>query len=249
VWSQFCRRFHTVRYDRRGFGRSPAGTSWYSETEDLATLLHTLRLGRTTLVGSSHGGEISIDFALMHPDMLQQLILVGPVLSGMPYSQHFLDRGKQVFELLDKGDTKEAIAVWAKDKYLIASQNSAARQRLFELLSANPQDLTHHDYALPSKPALFRLPTIAVPTLILVGDADIPDVHAHAGAIEAGVPNSRRIVVEGVGHIMYLENPAEFSRLVMNFIAQNADQRPKPDCKGRPTSAPGDADRPNANSP
>jgi len=42
-----------------------------------------------------------------------------------------------------------------------------------------------------------RLHEIRVPTLILTGDADIPDVHAHAGAIEAGIPNARRVVVAG----------------------------------------------------
>jgi pimeloyl-ACP methyl ester carboxylesterase len=63
---------------------------------------------------------------------------------------------------------------------------------------------------------------IRVPTLIVTGEADIPDVHAHSGAIEAGIPDARRIVVPGVGHIMYLEKPAEFSRLVIDFIKQNA---------------------------
>lgn len=223
VWPEFCQHFHTIRYDRRGFGRSPAATTWYSETDDLATLLHHLKVSRTVLVGSSHGGELSIDFTLAHPEIVERLVLVGPVVSGMPFSQHFLDRSKHVFELLDKGDLKAATAEWSKDKYSIAPQNDAARKRLFELLSANPQDMTHHDYPLASKPALDRLHEIGVPTLILVGDADIPDVHAHAGAIEAGIPNARRIVIEGVGHLMYLEKPAEFSHHVLNFIEQNGD--------------------------
>jgi pimeloyl-ACP methyl ester carboxylesterase len=153
--------------------------------------------------------------------MVQQLVLVGAVVSGMPYSEHFLNRGKHVFELLGKGEVKAAIAEWSKDKYLIAPGNDAARQRLFALLSSYPQDMTHRDYPLPTKPALPRLRDILVPTLLLVGDADIPDVHAHAGAIEAGIPNSRRVVVEGVGHIMYLEKPSEFSHLVISFIEQN----------------------------
>jgi 3-oxoadipate enol-lactonase len=29
VWPEFCQHFHTIRYDRRGFGKSPAATSWY----------------------------------------------------------------------------------------------------------------------------------------------------------------------------------------------------------------------------
>ncbi len=65
---------------------------------------------------------------------------------------------------------------------------------------------------------------IRVPTLILVGDADIPDVHAHAGAIEAGIPGSKRVVVTDAGHLMYLEKPEEFSRVVIAFIDSSGPQ-------------------------
>ena len=103
VWPEFCKHFHIIRYDRRGYGRSPTATSWYSETDDLAMLLHHLKITRAAIVGSSHGGELAIDFTLAYPEMVQQLILVGAVVSGMPYTQHFLDRGKHVFELVGKG--------------------------------------------------------------------------------------------------------------------------------------------------
>jgi 3-oxoadipate enol-lactonase len=223
VWPELCRHFHTIRYDRRGYGRSPAAGTWYYETDDLAALLRQLRVRRAVLVGSSHGGELSINFTLAHPEIVEQLVLVGAVVSGMPYSQHFLERGKHPFELLAKGDVKGAIAEWSKDRYLIAPDHAAAQNRLFDLLAASPQDMSHPDFPLRGQPALPRLHEIRVPTLLLTGDADIPDVHAHAGAIEAGIPGARRVVVEGVGHIMYLEKPAEFCRLVIGFIELNGD--------------------------
>jgi 3-oxoadipate enol-lactonase len=114
-----------------------------------------------------------------------------------------------------------AISEAPKDKYLFAPGNDATKERMVELLSVNPQDLTRAYFELPEKPALPRLREIPIPTLVLVEDADIPDVHAHAGAIEAGIPRARRVVVKDVGHIMYLEKPAEFSRLVIGFIEQN----------------------------
>ena len=222
VWPQFCASFHTIRYDRRGYGRSPESAASYFETDDLAALLQHLKATHVTLVGSSHGGELSIDFTLAHPEWVEQLVLVGPVVSGMPYSQHFRERGSHVFELLGKGEVDAAISEWSQDKYLIAPGNDAARGRLLELLRSHPQDMTHHDHPLRPKPALPRLGQIHVPTLIVTGDADIPDVHAHSGAIEAGIPHARRIVIAGVGHIMYLEKPAEFSRRVIEFIKLNA---------------------------
>src|SRR5262249_21152809 len=126
VWPAFCTQFRTIRYDRRGYGRSPAATTWYAEVDDLALLLRSLEVRRAALVGSSHGGELSIDFTLAHPEIVERLVLVGPVVSGLPYSQHFLDRGRPVFELRSKGDLKGAIAEWSNDKYLIAPGNEAA---------------------------------------------------------------------------------------------------------------------------
>ena len=218
VWPAFCKHFHTIRYDRRGYGRSPAATHGYYATDDLAAVLHHVKVKHVAIVGSSHGGEISINFTLDHPEMVEQLVLVGAVVGGMPYTKHFLERGDALGKPLEKGDVNGAIAAAAKDKYLIAPGSDAAKKRMAEILSANPQDLTHPELELPVKPALSRLREIHIPTLLLVGEADIPDVHAHAGAIEAGIPRARRVVISGVGHLMYLEKPAEFSRVVIEFL-------------------------------
>src|SRR5262252_9878894 len=218
VWPEFCKHFHTIRYDRRGYGRSPVATQGYYATDDLAAVLRQLKLKRVAIVGSSHGGEISINFTLDHPEMVEQLVLVGAVVGGMPYTKHFLERGDVLGKPLEKGDIKGAIAAATADKYLTAPGSDAAKKRMADILSANPQDLTHPELELPVKPALARLGEIHIPTLLLVGDADIPDVHAHAGAIEAGIPRARRVVINDVGHLMYLEKPAEFSRIVIEFL-------------------------------
>jgi pimeloyl-ACP methyl ester carboxylesterase len=218
VWPDFCKHFHTIRYDRRGYGRSPAATQGYYATDDLAAILRHLKVKPVAVVGSSHGGEISINFALDHPEMVERLVLVGAVVGGMPFTKHFLERGEALGKPLEKGDVNGAIAAAVKDKYLTASGNDAAKKQMAGILAANPQDLTHPELELPVKPALSRLGEIQIPTLLLVGDADIPDVHAHAGAIEAGIPRARREVVHDVGHLMYLEKPAEFSRIVIQFL-------------------------------
>jgi 3-oxoadipate enol-lactonase len=221
VWPDFCKHFHTIRYDRRGYGRTPASTTWYTEVEDLAALLHQRKVSHASLVGSSHGGELSIDFTLRYPGVVQQLVLVGAVVSGFPYSDHFLNRGMKNSQPFEKNDVATGLANWAKDRYLLAPGHDAAQKRLLALLTANPQDMTHSDYARPTAPAIDRLHEIHVPTLILVGDADIPDVHAHAGAIEAGIHGAKRVVISDAGHLMYMEKPAEFSQQVIGFIESN----------------------------
>jgi pimeloyl-ACP methyl ester carboxylesterase len=72
----------------------------------------------------------------------------------------------------------------------------------------------------PDRPALPNLREVAVPTLVLAGEFDIPDVHAHAGAIEAGIAGARRYVVRDAGHLVPLEQPEVFNKLVTQFVEQ-----------------------------
>lgn len=223
VWGAFCKEFHTIRYDRPGYGLSTPATKWHTETDDLFALLRHLKIKRTILVGSSHGGAIAINFSLAHPAMVEDLVLVGAVVDGYGFSDHFLDRTIANQKPMEKNDVAGLIDNWANDKYVLAPDHAAARKKLHDLLAANPQDLTHNDFARDMPSALPRLHEIRVPTLILVGDADIPDVHAHAGVIETGIPNSRRVVIHGAGHLMYLELPDEFSHVLIRFLQDNRD--------------------------
>lgn len=122
---------------------------------------------------------------------------------------------------MQKHDIPGLTTNWVNDQYVLAPDHPEAKQKLSEILTA--QNLTHDDMARPTRPAVARLGEIRIPTLILVGDQDIPDVHAHAGVIENAIPNSRRVVVEDAGHLMYLEKPDEFSRLAIIFLQANRD--------------------------
>jgi pimeloyl-ACP methyl ester carboxylesterase len=69
-----------------------------------------------------------------------------------------------------------------------------------------------------SRVAVKSLSEIKVPALILVGEHDIPDVHAHAGVINAGIADSRREIIPRSGHLIPIEQPDLFNEAVMNFL-------------------------------
>lgn len=224
----FADVYRLVRYDRRGYGRSPAATAPYTNVDDLLALFKTLKIERATLVGCSAGGAVSIDFAIAHPKLVRSLVLVGAVVNGLPASDHFLTRGGHRPRSQPQPDTKSSIDYWSgTDPYYVSPANPAVKARVKALMTASPHNVMRNDPFLRRPPwtALSRLAEIRVPTLIIVGEDDIPDVHAHAGAIEAGITGSRRLVVSHAGHLVHMERPAKFNRSVRDFL--NERHRPR----------------------
>ena len=216
-----AKSFQAIRYDRRGFGRSAPPKGPYSDVDDLHAVLETLKAGRAVLVGCSNGSKLAVDYTLAHPDRVEALVLVGPVVSGLPYSEHFLRRGLVNFRpMFQEKNREKLIEAWVQDPYLTASRNSEARARIRELLMKNPGPLTvNFPESRPAeRPAAGRLGEIHVPTLILVGASDIPDVHAHAGVLEAGIHGARRVVVPAAGHLMQVEAPDLLADEIESFL-------------------------------
>lgn len=215
VWPVFCKHFHTLRYDRRGYGRSLAANKPYYEADDLAALLHDRKISHAALVASSHGGQVAMEFSLRYAEFVHALVLVGPAATGFPYSEHFIMR-----EIGNSKSDKvpDLIAASVQDHFLIVPGHDAARKRLQELLSASPQDLTHNDMPLPEKPIFPYIRDLRTPTLILIGSGDIADNEAVAGALQMTIPGATRVVIPDTGHLMYLEKPVEFSSIVSSFL-------------------------------
>jgi len=211
-----------VRYDRRGYGKSDWPTVPYSDVADLLRVFEQLDIDRGWVMGMSAGGGLSIDFALAHPEQVSGLVLVGAVVSGFDYTNHFYTRGGRLTQQILNDPTALRTYFTTTDPYNLAPLSTAARERVRMLLEQYPQnaDLTKLRLETPPPPALPRLGEIRVPTLIVVGEHDIPDVHTHSGAIDAGIAGARRVVVSGSGHLVPLEQPEAFSTLVRTFLQE-----------------------------
>jgi 3-oxoadipate enol-lactonase len=220
AWPALCKKYHTIRYDRRGYGRSDPARTRFSPTEDLFVLLTYLKVRRAIVVGNSSGGALAIDFALAHPEMIEGLYLVGPVVQGMDTTEHFDERAGKNSAPIATGDLKAAAENWSKDQYIVASGHGEARKIIYSTLIQNPQNLTNsHEFEIPNAvPSLYRLSEIHSPTSILVGEFDIPDVHAQSGAIEAGIPGAQRDILKNAGHLIQLEMPDAFTDNLTRFV-------------------------------
>ena len=77
-----ARDYRVLRYDHRGFGRSPAPDTTYSPVRDLIQLLDRTGMDRAHIVGNSLGGALAITFALLHPERVRSLTVVASGLTG-----------------------------------------------------------------------------------------------------------------------------------------------------------------------
>ncbi|USQ96760.1 alpha/beta fold hydrolase [Caulobacter sp. RL271] len=216
VWPLLCQRFKVVRYDRRGYGATPAATAPFASVDDLAAVMKAAGVTRATLVGSSAGSGIAVDFALAHPEAVDGLVLAGPWVSGFSPSAGFIARSLKLVALIKLGDLEGAV----KDPYILSPTADAERARVVALLKANPQNLSGAGRKLEraGPDAKDHLGEIRAPTLVLVGALDIGDVKTQAKAVADAVPGAQLETVPALGHFMYLEKPKAFADRVAAFV-------------------------------
>jgi pimeloyl-ACP methyl ester carboxylesterase len=78
------------------------------------------------------------------------------------------------------------------------------------------------------RPAIHRLSEISVPTLLVVGERDLPDFHAVAETLTQAIGGARRVVLSNVGHMANMEAPQQFNEVVLEFLAKVAVNASRP---------------------
>jgi pimeloyl-ACP methyl ester carboxylesterase len=68
--------------------------------------------------------------------------------------------------------------------------------------------------------AVDRLAEIAVPTLVVTGEHDVPDFAAMARLVAERIPGCRLAIVPGCGHLVPLERGDDLARLVLEHLAR-----------------------------
>jgi len=222
IWDEqfpvLAKNYRVIRYDRRGYGKSSDPQTKYSHIDDLNQIFIQLKVEKAVIFGMSSGGRLAIDFTLTYPERVKALVLVGAVVSGYGYSTHMNTRGGHFNPTASNSDPVSTSKYFVMDDpYEIYSGNKDAKEKVMKLLP-----YFGRDNRVPTKPAekiaVRSLSEIKVPTLILVGEYDIPDVHAHAGVINAGIERSKREIIPGSGHLIPVEQPVLFMDAVSSFL-------------------------------
>jgi 3-oxoadipate enol-lactonase len=216
-------RHTVVCYDIRGIGGSARPDAPFSHSEDLYSLSQFLKTTPAHVVGLSFGAGIAIDLALDHPRVVKGLVLAAPGLSSDKAEN--LQASLAAADFARKNGLPSVIDAIVANRTILAMASASVRERVKTIYLDNA-DVFDSDFALvrlwrPTEPpAGQRLSSIRVPTLIITGDQDSPQVRATADKLAASIDGAETTVVRGAGHLLNMDAPQAFNKAVLDFLGK-----------------------------
>ena len=227
MWNEqfdlLARDFRVIRYDARGFGKSaaPKPGEPYSNAEDLAALLNHLDARKPHVVGLSMGGRFALDYAVTYPDGLRSLVVIDGVIGGWQWSREWLAAYAPVVEAGRRRDVAQAKSLWlGLPLFAPARAQPAVGARLKQMVDdySGWHFVNQNPERAISPPAVGRLGAVRAPTLVLVGERDLPDFHRMSERLERDIPGARRATIGGAGHMANMEAPDAVNKALGGFL-------------------------------
>ncbi|MBC7227119.1 MAG: alpha/beta hydrolase [Thermoflexales bacterium] len=208
--------------DLRGFGRSsaPPEVTVQAMAEDMALFLERMDAVPAHVVGISMGGTVAQQLALDHPEMVRRLVLVNTFACLRPKSMsgwlYFLAR--TVLSSL-VGPERQAEMV-ARRLFPRPDQQLLRENIIRRINQANPCAYRSAMRSLMRFDTTGRLGELRMPVLVVTGAEDTTVPPPVQSALARGIPGARHVVVEGSGHGIIADNPGEFNRILLEFLAE-----------------------------
>lgn len=213
IWSPLASllrdRFRVIRYDNRGFGRSPAPAVSFSRSDDLRAVLDHAGVRNAVIAGHSGGGGTALSLALSDPDRVASLVLIASGTPDYPWppDDPYMREFARLYAAGDReGLVSLGLATWAP-----AGDDAAARS---QITSAASTFLAVADLEAPPPAVYDRLGAVRAPTVVVRGDREYPMVAECSDEVAARIPGSRRIVIPGADHLLPLRAPGRLAQII-----------------------------------
>lgn len=200
-----------------GFGASGLPL-WLDSIDDIAHLYLELmdrkRLDRVDIVGCSLGGWLAAEIATKTPERICKLVLVGPVgvklgpVDELDIPDIFAMSQEKVARLIyhDVEKGKLNFAQMSDEQLTTLARNRETAALLtWEPWMHNPK-LRH------------RLHRVSAPTLFVRGTSDGLVSQSYLDGYAKLIPDARVMTIAAAGHAPQLEQPAEFARVLFDFL-------------------------------
>jgi 3-oxoadipate enol-lactonase len=211
--AEFAATHRVIAPDLRGFGLTPPAAPAHGlddYADDVPALLDRLQLPRVTLVGLSMGGYIAFALLRRAPERIERLILADTRAAA---DSDAVRAARAVNAELVLTQGSAALADKLLPGLVAPGTSPALLAELHAVAAANPpQGSADALLAMAVRPDNSDLlPTIAVPTTVIVGEHDTLTPPAEAQRMAAAIPNAQFIQIAGAGHLSAIEAPAAFN--------------------------------------
>jgi 3-oxoadipate enol-lactonase len=215
------RDFEVAVYDHRGIGKSGPAVAGYSIADladDAAGVLDALGWERAHIVGISMGGMVAQELALNHHDRVRTLTLGCTYAGGEGASLADPAVLERLQGSMMSGDRERALRTAWEINVSPAfagedEQYADFRRRALEVPAALPTIFAQMQ-ACVAHDASDRLAGIIAPTLVVHGTADEMLPVANAQLIADRIPGARLVILDGIGHLFFWEEPERSAALV-----------------------------------
>jgi 3-oxoadipate enol-lactonase len=221
----FSRWFRVIRFDRRGFGKSSGREDISWDAADLKELLDRLNIEKAHLLGMSQGGGVALRFVRAFPDRALSLILHGSIPpDGYPLPWTGADRVpmSEWQSLVRERGLDLFRQIWtAHPAMQIPDGRPDVQALLAELLMAyrGERFLNPATPSGPIGPATMKdLPYLFLPTLVVIGDTEIPYLQIVARVFAYYLPNAQLAFVPGGGHMINVIEPERYNATILQFL-------------------------------
>ncbi|WP_420148181.1 alpha/beta fold hydrolase [Spirosoma sp.] len=216
--------YRVYALDQRNHGQSPRGDEhdYHSMAADLHEFIADHNLENPILIGHSMGGKAVMQYAMLHPGTFQKLVVVDIAPKFYPVHHAELIRGLNAIDLASIKSRSDADAILSRYEPILT-----VRQFLLKNLYRNEQGQFAWRLNLPVierelhgiGEELTNPHVVTEPTLFIRGSESPYILDDDISTIKRIFPNVQIETIQGAGHWVQAEKPAEFVEVLMKFIA------------------------------
>ena len=236
---------HTViAFDTRGIGNTTTGSKPYTYQQlanDSAGLLDALKIPKADVMGYSLGSYIAEQLAIMYPDKVNSLVLVGSSCGGKDHTSKPPEFINLQSDIVNKSLNNVSISHEEMKKLVSASLGSGWIRLHPESLDI-PANITTLQQLKPGLPpeiannqnnvgkhwednpnwtgACDELAKTARPTLVITGtDDDKYQPHVNSLKIVEKIPGAWLVQIKDAGHAVMDQYPEEIGKILITFLS------------------------------
>ncbi len=201
-----------LRFDRRGFGRSPRATEPYSALGDLTAVLDALGVDRAHLVGNSMGGETALALAVTAPERVASLTLLCPGINGYPWGEG--DEDAELEAAWEKAKADQDVSAMAAVQGRAWFRSGSDDYLDEQVLAATTLDHESEGLEQDNPEQWSRVDQIRVPTTVVAADLDPADSLQASLDLAERIPGATLVRLP-VDHVPQYREPGAVAEVVL----------------------------------